>query len=213
LRTLYITSTRIVLAISLPVAAIFIALAGPFIALWVGGTYAHYSYLVTILMLAVVISLSQWPAAYVFQGMNRYGLLAFVALISGLVNLGLSIVLGMRYGLAGVALGTLIPTIIENFGFVLPYSMHVLGVSISDVMRRILFPTILPAVPAGFILFLSIHALEPKSLIEITVVAATSTLLYAIGYLGFGASKVEQRAYWSFAINTMRFAEARLRRS
>jgi O-antigen/teichoic acid export membrane protein len=212
LKALYITSTRLVLAISIPIGGAFVALAGQFLALWVGPAYESYSYLVTILMLAVVISLSQWPAASVFQGMNRYGLLALIALTSGLVNLGLSIILGMRYGLIGVALGTLIPTAIENFGFILPYSMHVLEVSVSDVIRRIVLPTFLPAVPAAIFLYLSVQALSPRSLIEITVIAATSTMLYVAGYLGFGASRGERQAYRSVALQTMRFAEARLRR-
>jgi O-antigen/teichoic acid export membrane protein len=213
LRALYITSTRLVLAISIPVTAAFIALAGPFLGLWVGSGYEKYSYLVTILMLAVVISLSQWPAASVFQGMNRFGLLALVALISGLVNLGLSIVLGMRYGLVGVAMGTLIPTIIENFGFVLPYSMHVLKVSISDIVRKVALPTILPAIPALLVLYLSLQKLDPRTFVEIALVAAGSSIVYIVGYLGFGASKGERRAYRSFAVHTMRFAEARIRRS
>lgn len=212
LRALYLTSMRLVLAISLPIGGVFIGLAGPFMALWVGKQYAGYGYLVTILTVAVVISLSQWAATPVFQGMNRYRLLALSALISGLVNLGLSILLATRYGLAGVALGTLIPTAIESFGFVLPFSMHVLGISITDVVRKIVLPAFLPGVPAVILLYLAIQALAPRSFVQLAVVAGASTILYVAGYLGFGASKGERRAYRSAATYTMRFAEARLRR-
>ena len=212
LQSLYMTSTRLSLAISIPITGTFIALSGPFLTLWVGRDYSRYTNLVTILMLAVVISLSQWPAASVFQGMNRYGVLAVIAFASGLVNLGLSIVLGMRYGLIGVALGTLIPTTIENLGFILPYSMRALGVPMSEVVRRIALPAILPAIPAAILMYVSVKVLDPHSLVELAIVTAACVSLYLACYLGFGASNGERRAYRSVAIHTMRFAGAQLRR-
>lgn len=213
LRALYITSTRLALAITIPIAGAFIIIAGPFLSVWVGHEYARYSYLVTILMLAATINLSQWPAAAVFQGMNRYGLLALVALISGVVNLGLSIGLGMRYGLLGVALGTLIPTVIENIGVVLPYSMRALRISVSDLIHKIVLPTFVPACPAAIILALSRPTLMERGLSQLAVITLASAAIYVFGYLGYGASDSELRAYLSLASNTMRFAETRIRRT
>lgn len=213
LRSLYITSTRLVLAISVPIAGAFIALGGPFLALWVGRAYARYGYLVTILMIAAVVSLSQWPAASVFQGMNRYRLLALSSLTSGLVNLGLSIFLARHMGLTGVALGTLIPTVIETVAFVMPYTMHVLEVSVSEAVKKIFLPTFVPAMPMLVALYAAVHMLRPRSLFEIGFVAALGIGVYGAGYLAVGASTVERRAYRSVALQTARLAEARLRRS
>src|SRR5215510_10309381 len=49
-------------------------------------------------------------------------------------------------GLTGVALGTLIPTTAECLGFVLPYAMRVVGVSISEAFKQIFLPAMIPAV-------------------------------------------------------------------
>lgn len=213
LRSLYIMSVRLTLVISLAIAGVFIGLAGPFLTVWVGAEFAEYSYLVTLLMLAAIISLSQWPAAAILQGMARYRLLAISAVISGLVNLALSILLGLQFGLIGVALGTLIPTTVESFGFILPYTMRVLGFTLRDVIHDIVVPSVVPALPAAGLLYLLVHAIVPETLIEIATIAAISILAYVVGYLSVGASTDERSAYRSFALTTIRFAGARLRRT
>ncbi|CAN5170131.1 oligosaccharide flippase family protein [soil metagenome] len=213
LRALYIMSVRLTLVISLAIGGVFIGLAGPFLTVWVGAELAEYSYLVTLLMLASIISLSQWPAGAILQGMDRYRLMAISAVISGLVNLALSIVLGLQFGLIGVALGTLIPTTIESFGFILPYTMRVLGIKLRDVIHDVLVPSLVPALPAAGLLYLLVHAIVPETWFEIAAIAAVSILVYVVGYLSVGASSVERSAYRSIALTTVRFAGAHLRRT
>jgi O-antigen/teichoic acid export membrane protein len=191
----------------------FIALARPFLTVWVGAQLAHYWYLVVVLVVAAIVSLSQWPAAAIMQGMAGYRPLAIFAVLSGLANLALSIVLGMQFGLIGVALGTLIPTTVECFGCVLPYMMRVLGIPVRDILRQIAAPALLPAAPAAGCLYLLISAIRPSTLIEIIAIAAAGVLVYVVGYLSAGASKDERSAYRSFALTTLRFAEARIRRA
>jgi O-antigen/teichoic acid export membrane protein len=73
-----------------------------------------------------------WPAASIIQSMARHRPLAAMSLGSGLANLGLSVALVHRYGLTGVALGTLIPTSVECIGFGLPYALRVVGVTLTN---------------------------------------------------------------------------------
>lgn len=76
---------------------------------------------------------SQWPASLVLQGMARHRPIALMGIGSGIVNLVLSILLIRWIGIMGVALGTLVPTDLECFGFVLLYAMRVTGVSAAQV--------------------------------------------------------------------------------
>jgi O-antigen/teichoic acid export membrane protein len=212
LRALYIVSVRMTLVLAVAVGGSFVALARPFLTVWVGAQIAQYWYLVVVLVVAAIISLSQWPAAAILQGMAGYRPLAIFAVLSGLANLVLSIVLGMQFGLIGVALGTLIPTTIECFGCILPYMMRVLGIPVRDILQQIAAPALLPALPAAGCFYLLVSALRPTTLIEIFAIAATGVLVYVAGYLSVGASKDERSAYRSFAVTTIRFAEARIRR-
>jgi O-antigen/teichoic acid export membrane protein len=212
LRSLYITSTRLTIALFLPVGGALIVLGPPILAAWVGSAYAEYAHLVTILTLASLINISMWPAASILQSMSRHRPLAAMSLGNGLANLVLSVALVHRFGLTGVALGTLIPTAAESLGLVLPYALRVIGVSATEAFKEIFLPAFLPAVPMAVILYVLRQAAEPSSLLSITLVAAAGLSAYAIGYLRVGASHVERQTCRRFAHTTIDFAKGYLGR-
>jgi len=192
LRTVYITSSRITLAIFLPLAVGVIVFAQPFLMAWVGAPYDQYAYLVVILTLASLMDTSQWPAGAILQGMGRHRLLALITLGSALANLGLSLLLVRPLGLAGVALGTLIPTTIESLFFVLPYVMRVNRISLRIVLTEIYLPALLPAVPMAIVLYGLREIFQPVSLIAIAALGGLGLLVYVIGYAIMGAGRVER---------------------
>lgn len=213
LRSVYITGTRLTLAIFLPVGCALVILARPILTVWVGAAYADYAHLVTILTLASLIDTSQWPAISILQGMARHRPLALISVGTGLANLALSVALVQSLGLTGVALGTLLPTTIACLGLVLPYSMHVIGVSTTQVVKEVFLPAMLPAIPATIVLYALQQAIEPSSLLSIMVVAGIGFLVYVVGYFNWGASEVERQTCRNFALSTTRFAESCLKRS
>src|SRR4029450_674186 len=122
LRTLYVISSRLTLAIFLPIACALVVLTRPILTVWVGEAYASYSYIVEILTLASLIETSQWPAMSVLQGMGRPRPLAIMWVAAAVANLGLSVTLVHVFGLAGVALGTLFATTMVCLAFAPPYA-------------------------------------------------------------------------------------------
>jgi O-antigen/teichoic acid export membrane protein len=144
--------------------------------------------------------------------MARQGPLAIVSIVSAAVNLGLSIALVSRLGLEGVALGTLIPTAAEVF-FVVPYTMHVFGISIVQVLAEIYRPALLPLVPMGIVLTALQQAVSLSSAVMIVLVAGAGMLVYVIAYLMVGTSAYERQIYRGFALAAIRFTRARLARS
>lgn len=213
LRSVYLTGTRLTLALFLPVGCILIVLARPILTVWLGTAYAGYAHLVTILTLASLIDSSQWPASSVLQGMARHRPLALISVGTGLANLILSIVLVQSLGLTGVALGTLLPTAVACLGLVLPYSMYVIGVSTTQIVKEVYLPAMLPAIPATIVLYALRETIEPSSLLSIMVVAGIGLLLYVMGYFNWGASEAERQTCRNFALSTTRFAESCLKRS
>jgi O-antigen/teichoic acid export membrane protein len=203
LRSLYIVSTRVTLAIFLPMSMVLVILAKPLLTAWVGVEFARYSYLVIILVAASLIDTSTWPAGLILQGMARHSPVAGMALVAGFANLALSILLVSRLGLLGVALGTLIPTTVICLGFVIPHTMRVVGTSVRDMYTRVWSPSLVPIIPTGIILIALREALHPTSLIMIFLVAGVGSLVYLCVYLCMGANEFERGVVRQIAGKTL----------
>ena len=192
LRSLYIVSTRVTLAIFLSMSAILVILIESLLTAWVGPEYASYSYLVVILVAASLIDTSTWPAGFVLQGMAMHSPLAGMTIASGVANLILSILLVQRFGLMGVALGTLFPTTVICLGFVTPYAMRVIGTSAKDMYTKVLWPTLLPLLPMSIVMIVLREVIHPSSLLIILLVGAVGPLVYLPAYLRMGSTEFER---------------------
>jgi O-antigen/teichoic acid export membrane protein len=212
LRGLYIVGTRLALAISIPIGGALLILVEPILRLWIGPEYAAYGHLVVILTLTGLINISQWPAGSVLYGMSRQWPLALMSSFTALANLTLSLALVRGTGLTGVALGTLIPTLVVCLGGVMPYTMRIVGISPRQALREILLPPLLPAVPAALFLYALARVFEPSTLIATALVASAGLAVYLVAYLGAGP-QLERRLCGSLAHSILRFAKARLGRS
>lgn len=184
LRSLFLRSTRLNLAIGLPVIGAYVVLGDLFIGLWMGPEFADQAYVVLlILALTQILSCPHHPIASILYGIGRHRALAMLRLTEGVINLGASIVLVKSMGLAGVALGTAIPhTII--FGFIVPlYACRLLGVPWWQYVRQSLVGPLLNAVPFGVAAWLVRQYMPPANLLVFFAdIAALSLLYLATGY-------------------------------
>jgi O-antigen/teichoic acid export membrane protein len=208
LRALYVGSTRLTLAMFVPVGVGLMVLAKPFLAAWVGERFAADAHIAVILIAAGFFEVALWPAASMLIGINVHRPTAVFAGASALLNLGLSVVLVGRIGVTGVALGTLVATGLEGL-VVVPFAMRRYGVRARTMLSEALAPGLLPAVPAVLALFVLRAALAPSSLVAIVGVGAIGGLVYAAGYLSFSASADERLALRRIALGTLRLARAR----
>ncbi len=195
---LYLASMRLALLVYLPLGSCLVLLSSPFLALWVGPDYAQYSYLVALLSLSGLILVSQAPVALILQGINRHHILAITSIISGLVNLALSLILVGPFGLAGVAIGTLIPTTIESLFVILPYSLRIMNISFLEVIKVSLLPPLLPFGPMLLTLFGLNQILKPNSYITIILIGAAGIGVYVVTYFLIGASKTERLIFYEY---------------
>lgn len=212
LRTLYLVSTRVTLGVFLALGVVLMVFGGPILGMWVGEEYAAYGHLVAILTLASLIDTSVWPGGMILQGMARHRLISVAALLSGLSNLALSIILVRTLGLTGVALGTLIPTALVCLGFVMPYCASVIGTTGRALAVETLLPALIPAIPALLLLLLMRQTLAPATLFSLAVAAAAGSGVYALVYLSASACTFERRLIHHLVANAWRFATTRLAR-
>lgn len=192
LRAVFVTGTRVTLAAFLTFSAGIVVLAGPFLAAWVGSDYAGAADIMVILALAAAIGMLTWTGDSVMQGISRHRPLALFAVIGALLNLGLSIALIGPLGIEGVALGTLIASVVETAFLATPYAMRVLGVGLGTLVRGVLVPVLIPAIPAIAVAAALREVFDPTSLVGVLAVGAAAGGAYLAGYLLFGASAGER---------------------
>jgi O-antigen/teichoic acid export membrane protein len=192
LRELYLVGTRAILAVCIPLLIVVIMLAGPLLTLWVGGSYAANAPVVVILALASVLEVGYWPGRIILQGVGQQQHLAKASVFVAVANLGLSILLVRYYGVAGVALGTLIPAIFVNLGYIWPYTMRSVRISGADLLRQALVPVLVPALPMTALLYAIIQMTRFSGFAFVVMATAASVTIYAAVYLIFFANVQER---------------------
>jgi len=112
LRRLLIQGTRATLLIALPIQAALFFRGHTFIALWVGQEYADVSgKVLQILLVAHVFAIANYTSYNIVWGLGKHKPVALMATGEAAANFLLSILLARRMGLAGVAWGTVIPSL------------------------------------------------------------------------------------------------------
>ena len=145
---LVLTSTRIGTMVLLLCGLTLFLYSTPILRVWVGSHYAVQAHgLMSILLFANMIRMVWVPYSIVLLGTGQQKLLTIAPLLEGFTNLLLSVVLGLRYGAAGVAWGTMAGSIVGS----LVNLLYTLGRSRDQVrfeVRQFLFEGL--AVP-GFV--------------------------------------------------------------
>ena len=148
LRSLYYNGTRATMAVSLPIVITLIIRGGSFIGVWMGPQYAKSSGTVlAILATALLFALQNSPAGSIAWGVEKHRTIAMWVLGEGTANLALSIVLARKFGLYGVAIGTLVPNVFVNLVFWPRYVFQIVQVRPIEVFRNVWGPVYLCAVP------------------------------------------------------------------
>jgi O-antigen/teichoic acid export membrane protein len=148
LRALYYNGTRATMAVSLPIVITLIIRGGSFIGVWMGPQYSKSSGTVlAILASALLFSLPNLPAGAIAYGVEKHKTLAKWAMGEAIANLTLSIVLARKFGIYGVAIGTLIPNIVVQLVLWPRYVARLVDVSCIQVFRDVWGPVFLCAVP------------------------------------------------------------------
>ena len=115
-----LTGAKAAMLIGLPVCIGFIVLGRRFISLWMGAEYAAQAGTVlAVLATGHLFGLPYYTISGVLYGLGRHRVVAWSRVFEGVVNLVLSVILVQRYGVVGVAIGTIVPHIIV-VGAVLP---------------------------------------------------------------------------------------------
>jgi O-antigen/teichoic acid export membrane protein len=203
LRRLLLRGTKLVLAISLPLAVAVIAYGDEFIRLWIGQDHVTVPAGVAPL---VVISFS--VTAFILTATTILLALARVRQVfwMGISELVLAVALVLlavpRLGLRGLAGSLMVANIVITFLWIVPYVCHLLSQSISDFLRQALIRPMAAAVPmAVTIVWLEQH-LVGASLWWLSLKLAIAGSVYLVSFYTLSLT-MEERELCQMSVRSM----------
>lgn len=136
IRRLYIKGTRYVLWLIIPVQFGLWFLGKPFFHFWIGPEQAERCYPVLIILsVPLALVLSQSIAGRILYGLGELRGFSLLTAAEAVTNLGLSLVLVRPLGVEGVALGTMIPSLLVNLFFIV-LVCHKLDLRLGTYVRQ-----------------------------------------------------------------------------
>ena len=200
LRSLLIRGTKLVMAISLPIAVAVVAYGERFIVAWVGEEHVAVP---SGVMPLVVVSFT--ITAFIMTGTTILLALARVKEVfwMGIAELALALALVLvtvpRHGLVGLAGSLLAANLLVTFGWIVPVLGRLLGQPVSDFLSQSLLRPLLAAAPmALFILWMERH-LPGAALWEIAIKAGLAGGVY-LGAFYLVSLTAEERALCSASL-------------
>jgi O-antigen/teichoic acid export membrane protein len=143
LRSAFLRLHRYNWILAIPAGLGLFFLGKPMIILWVGPAQFGGDWMVAALALFVVIFSIVNINKTLIIASGQIGILSIFALVEGVVNLVLSLILGHYLGLAGIIWATLIANIPTSL-YLLGRSQHLLKVTIGEYSREVLKPLLIP---------------------------------------------------------------------
>lgn len=172
--------TKLSCCISIFVCFALIGWGKPFIARWMGSRYEDAYLPLVVLSLAVLLDVSQKPSIDLLYATFNHRFYTYLNWAEGVTNLAFSLILVRRFGITGVAMGTLIAALIVRL-VVQPWwvcrvmQLHYAGY-MSFLGRNLLSCAFL----MGFATAISAWGLRPSYPLLVTSTVCVSTV-YAIG--------------------------------
>jgi O-antigen/teichoic acid export membrane protein len=134
LRNAIVTGTRISFAVAAPLCLALGFLAGPLVHAWVGAGFDDARLVVVYLVVAAGVGALTRPGFLMLQGVGTARPTAFIRGGEAILNLGLSIELGRRWGLTGVAFATMVAGALTNLGLLLPLICRRFGLRFASLL-------------------------------------------------------------------------------
>jgi len=178
------------LAINLPLCL----LAHNIVVAWVGPAFAPAAPVLVVLLIAMSLVILQMAACSVLTMSGHHKLTARADVAGIAVNLAVSIALARPLGMAGIALGTLVSTVVVDVIYIVGTACRMYGISYQAYILRV----ILPLVPACLALTATVvlvgRVLDLRSLHNVAACAMCGIASYVIVFLMTGLNADEKRA-------------------
>lgn len=174
------------------------------VVLWVGPEFDGAGTVLTVLLLAVTASVPQMVASSVLTMSGEHKAVARAAVLSAVLNLTLSIALIGPLGLVGVALGTLITTLVIDVGYVLNLACRAQQVRYATLLARVYGPVLVAGGLQAAVTWLAAWTWPPGDLLAVVLRAIPGGVLYVIVTAGLFLDTAERDLLFGRLIRRLR---------
>jgi O-antigen/teichoic acid export membrane protein len=192
LQSLFLVCTRLSLASVVPIGLALVLTGDLLVRAWVGPDFSGSVIVVRLLALTVIVRVGTAVSNTLLKGAGDHKFVAYTNVTTAVVNLGLSIVLARWMGLAGVAIGTLVPVGFTAMFVIFPAGCRRVELPLTRALAHAVWPAIWPAAAMAAYLAVS-RPLLSASLLPVLANMSVAALVYAAVFLTFGVSTVERR--------------------
>ena len=153
IKRVFLLGTKISASLATIVAMSLVLYGKAFIGNWMGLPYADAYLPMMLLVLGIYCDVSQLPSVSYMYGVSKHRFLAGITLAEGVANFLLSVYWARKYGMIGVALGSLVPMVVVKL-FVQPaYVCKSINLSMYQYYVKIWGRSILATGAPGFLIW------------------------------------------------------------
>jgi O-antigen/teichoic acid export membrane protein len=196
LRMVMIHGTSLSLAVGVPMCVGLGVLAEQVVAAWMGPRFEGSTVVVQLLLAVVLVRIGTGSANVILKGAGQHRLLAVTNASTAIANILLSIILIGPFGLAGVAIGTLVPVAASAAFVLFPRACARVGVPLWTALRHAVWPAVWPAAGLVGVVWAG-HRYAGSTLAGLAALLVVAGLVYQALFLGLAISAGERRVYWS----------------
>lgn len=190
-RTL-VTTSKLALAVSAPIA-LLIGIGAPMIqANWLGGRAPEAEAVMMIFSAVFVAVATFMPAESILLGLGRFRLVALCAVAQVALTILLGIPLTARMDAPGLAFAALTATLVAQFAVLIPAGAVACGVPAYEWIRRALLPVAAAAVPVGIVMITLRDRVAVGGLAGIAAWGGGGMLTYGALFWAFGLTAEEK---------------------
>lgn len=203
LRGAIVTGTRISLAIALPLAITIGVLAVPALDAWVGAGFEEAGTVVVLLVANAALKALPSVGIRMLMGIGTFRTPSIAFAFEAVLSVSLSVALGLRYGIVGVALAAVIATVAVHICFAVPYIAREFGLSLVRWSASLARAHAAPAIATGLLGWLFLE-LDVSGLGPVAAAGACMMIAYLALLAVTGMSAAERRSALRFAFGRRR---------
>jgi len=204
--------TRICACLSLAAVAILLSFGGPFIGLWVGPEFItgpwtmRTDVVLVLLLIGFTPRLAQSLAWQLILASQKIGGLTTAIVAESIVKLGLLLLIRSAYGLAGVAITSVVPMLVTSLLVIPRQVLRVSGLTPAQYLRCFERPAIVGVVVLTVGILLTL-VWPPTSWAVLVLDVALTGMVAILGLVALGLTADERRRIWElWRAVSMKFA-------
>jgi len=186
------TSSRLTFAIAVPMAGGLMVLSRPLLVTWVGEEMQEGDTVLIVLLASVMTASIYEGVRGLLSMIGQHKVLARAIFFGQLLNVVLSIILVQKFGLLGVAAGTVLGMLpMDIFVFQRTLTKEV-GVTAGEFLKATVVPSLLPGLISLGALAGLCRLFPPTSLLFVAIYGIVMTVLFGFLYWKIGATEVDR---------------------